>query len=509
MVNSIVCSLNNEVSMKKLNQKMLYRSTPGWFATFSSGGKWDYPKHISYLDKLLVKFSNRKFKRLLVNMPPRHGKSELISKYFPAWYLASNPGHRLILSSYSASFASVWGRKVKDLIDTAGNKMLGINLRKDVNGSREFMIDEHGGGMCSVGARGSITGRGADLFIIDDPVKNEMESGSRRIRDNLWNWFNSTAFTRLEPDGIMIIIMTRWHEDDLTGRIMKNFNVMKNIDIMDNSIIIPDNAWLQVSLPLVSGENDILGRNQGDPLWPQRFGKAAVENIKSTVGNYWFSAMYQQAPVSDTGNLFRSKYFQYFTSDNLFYYLQTFNSGKITRYKSDCHIYATIDLAVTTNESSDYTAAVIFAVTKTNEILILDVRREKIEGAEHLNFLHSIFNRWKPQLIGIESVQYQISLVQVALRAGLPVKSMTAHKNKRARAMGIATFLEGGKIFFAQNAHWLNDFESELLNFPNGQYDDMTDAFSYIAEIISPLSNNLPASRRNGDLPDKGIGRNF
>jgi len=495
--------------MKKLNKKMLSRTTPGWFATFTSDGKWDYPNHISYLDNLLVKFSNRKFKRLLVNMPPRHGKSEFISKYFPAWYLVNNPSHRIILSSYSAAFATLWGRNVKDIIDSFGEKLFGINLRKDVKGAGDFIIEKYGGGMCSVGARGSITGRGADLFIIDDPVKNEMESFSQRMRDNLWNWFNATAFTRLEPDGLMIIIMTRWHEDDISGRIMKNFNVIKNIDITDDSIIIPDNSWLQVSLPLIATENDILGRNEGEPLWPQRFNKNSVLNIKSTVCSYWFSAMYQQEPISASGNIFRRKFFQYFESDNNFYYLHTFNSEKITRYKSDCIKYATIDLAVTTNESSDYTVAVIFAVTKTKEILILEVQREKIEGAEHLNFIQNIFYKWKPAQIGVEAVQYQVSLVQSALKAGLPVNKLSAHNNKIARALGIASYLEGGRVFFMQNAHWLNDFEEELLNFPNGQHDDMVDAFAYIANIVEIQSNNMPAGKKQHELPGSKISSNF
>jgi len=169
------------------------------------------PAHLEVIEKALIDVVNGKIKRLMINMPPRHGKSEKISKYFPAWYLLTKPNNRIILSSYEANFAASWGRKVRNLIAEFGY-LKGVFLDPKANAADRFFIKGFKGELNTAGAGGAITGKGADVIIIDDPVKNAEQAQSPVYQEKIWDWYRSTAYTRLEPDGAIIIIMTRWHQ---------------------------------------------------------------------------------------------------------------------------------------------------------------------------------------------------------------------------------------------------------------------------------------------------------
>ncbi|MBI5325043.1 MAG: phage terminase large subunit [Ignavibacteriae bacterium] len=431
-----------------------------------------------------------------MNMPPRHGKSELISKYFPAWYLGCHPNHNVILVSYSSSFAVSWGRKVKSLINEFGENYFGIKINPEETSSASFglvpsypFINAYGT-MNSVGAGGPITGKGADLLIIDDPIKNDEEAHSKTIRDNIWDWFNSTALTRLEPDGIIIIIMTRWHQDDLCGRLLKQMETEKykpNAGFDD---------WTILNLPAISGENDMLGREPGEPLWEKRFPLKKLESIKNSIGSYWFSALYQQNPSPEGSGIFKRTNFRYFSTDGTTCILKKGEGDQKIISESECRCYATIDLAVSDKETADYTVSIIFKVTKDNDILIYDIIRERFSGVDHPALVEQIFNRWNPLTLGIEGTQYQISLVQMMLRKGYPITSLSSKGDKTTRAMPMATKLENHLVYFRLNASWLLDFEDELIQFPNGTHDDQVDAFAYISEIVFSFSNSKPASSK-------------
>lgn len=197
------------------------------FAKFASLGYWKEAPHLKLIADNLEKLEARNIKRLIVNMPPRHGKSELISKYFPLWYMIKNPSHRIILTSYNTKFAEYWGGEIMNIIYDIGDE-LGVKISKNKHARGSFQIEGHKGSMQCVGAGGSLTGLGANLIIIDDPIKNNTEADSQIVRENLWDWLLSTVYTRLEPDGVIAIVMTRWHKDDICGRIIKKF--MSNDD---------------------------------------------------------------------------------------------------------------------------------------------------------------------------------------------------------------------------------------------------------------------------------------
>ena len=451
--------------------------SPAKFASFLTKGKFKQPAHIKEIDKYLMEMILGKYHKLIVNMPPRHGKSELISKYFPAWFLCHFPDKKIIFTSYNANFAKLWGLNVMEIIREYGN-LYNIEIDKNLRSSSDFRIANHRGGMSAVGAGGAITGKGCDLLIIDDPIKNQMEANSQIIRDKIWDWFLATAYTRLEPDGLLVIIMTRWNDDDLCGRIIKKIN-------SDS-----EDSWKTLIIPAIAETNDPLGRKENTALWEKRFSIKKLLDIKNTIGAYWFSALYQQRPAPKEGNIFNRNHFKYFSMKNYEIIYQK-NEKIYSLNLNECRIYVSIDLAVNSKQTSDYTVAIVFAVNNENDIFILEIIRERFEGADHIELVKNIYAKWKPVLIGIEKVQYQLTLIQQSLRIGLPIIELIPDSDKVSRSLAIASRMRSGKVYFKENANWLNDFEDELLNFPLGRYKDQVDAFAYIARMIEPNSASL------------------
>jgi predicted phage terminase large subunit-like protein len=457
---------------------MINLNTPALTAYRISSGKFAYPRHISFIDKQLIDLVSGKSKRLIFNLPPRHGKSELISKYFPFWYLCNFPDNRIIFCSYEASFAQSWGRKVISLIDEFGNDLFGIKLKQNPQTAAYFEIENHNGSMTSVGAGGSITGRGADLIIIDDPVKNDEEANSITYREKLWDWFRSTVYTRLEPNGSIILIMTRWHEDDLCGRILNEF--------ADS-----EEKWKLIKLPAFACDDDQLCRSVGEPLWSKRFNKRKLNDIAKSVGEYWFNALYQQTPQSAGGGIFKRKHFRYFEQTPGHFILFQGENEKIIEL-STCKFWVTVDLAISLSTSADYTVLAVVAVTPNYEFIVVDIIRKRVEPSEHIELLKDVYSQYSPLLIGIESVQYQSALIKSAANIGLPVKELRPDADKFTRALPLAAKIETGTVYFKKDAVWLRDLESELLTFPKSKHDDQVDALSYLTKLVSFGSSNLP-----------------
>lgn len=459
-------------------------------AEIITNGNFKSPLHIIELEKIILAGFEGKFKRIIVNLPPRHGKSELISKYLPFWYLGNFPENRIILTCYSSALAKTFGRRVMQLIDEFGEKTFALKLNPKSRSAERFDILNHQGGMDSLGALGAITGKGANLLIIDDPVKNDAQANSAKMRDNLWDWFMSTALTRLEPNGVLLLVMTRWHEDDICGRIIMTQNcTYYKKDRKYNNI-----DWLIVKIPAVAEKNDPLRRKVGEALWQERYDFKALEEIRLTIGSRWFGALYQQSPSPADGAIFRRKYFRYFSEDEEYYYMltPTETSDRIVRHKIHCRVFAVADLALSTKETADYTVIIVFAATPENDVLIIDVIRERFEGAMHLNLIKQVFERYNPNVIGIESVQYQKTLIQQCMSEGLRVSELKPRDDKKTRALPMQAKLEAGKVYFKKSAVWLEEFEKELLQFPNAKHDDQVDAFAYIAYILSSSSENNP-----------------
>ncbi|MEQ8788911.1 MAG: terminase family protein [Pirellulaceae bacterium] len=259
-------------------------ATPATFAAWSSRGRWQMAPHLRLIDQALMDMLRGIGPRLLVvEAPPRHGKSELISRHLPAWFLGRYPERRVMLASYEAHLARSWGRKARQLLQDHGPTMFGVRLSPNRRAASEWELAEHGGGMVTAGAGGALTGRGADLLIIDDPIKNAEQALSQKMRDKIWDWWQSTASTRLEPGGCAVVMMTRWHTDDLVGKLLRQ-------------AARDGEATRRLSLPALAVENDPLGRSPGEPLWPRRWPREALARRRLSVEARWWQAMYQQRP---------------------------------------------------------------------------------------------------------------------------------------------------------------------------------------------------------------------
>lgn len=461
--------------------------TPAAMAYHVSRGKWRPAKHLLYTSRKLVNVAARRTKRLIVTEPPRHGKSELISRYFPAWYLGIFPDERIILTSYEADFAASWGRKARDTVEEFGGELFGIRVRQDSSAANRWDIEGHSGGMVTAGAGGPITGRGGNVIIIDDPFKNAEEANSKRIRDKVWEWYQSTLYTRLEPGGAIIIVMTRWHEDDLVGRLLNP----EYGEVED---------WEIINLPAVAEEGDVLGREPGEALWPERYDLAELKRIKKTVGSYWWNALYQQKPSPAAGNKFKRAWFRYFEIDDEHVVLHT--PGEEQERKrvplNQCWCFQTCDPAASTKTSADYFVLATWLVTPNRDLLLRDIIRTRLEGPDQPKLFEQGYRRWNPKLQGVETKNMGLTLYQELRRKGLPVLDLKAETDKETRALPVMARMEAGTVYFLQGASWLGDYEDELLVFPNGEYDDQVDVTSYAGIIVAGRRHTGPVAKPAG-----------
>jgi predicted phage terminase large subunit-like protein len=303
-----------------------------------------------------------------------------------------------------------------------------------------------------------------NCLIIDDPVKNAEEANSKTYRDKAAEWYKSTAYTRIEPGGAVVIIQTRWHEDDLSGRLLTEE---------------PD-KWTVISLPALADHADPLGRQPGEPLFPKRYDVPALEEIKRTLGGYWWNALYQQRPQSQEGGLFKQQYFKYWKPmDN------GYDLGHKKIPTSTCRIFQTCDPAASTKTTADYFVLSTWAQTKDNDLVLLDVLRARLEGPDQVSLFRQQYHRWSPAFQAVESVGLGKTLYQLLVREGLPIRELKPDRDKVTRALPAAARMEAGTIYFPANAPWLADFESELLTFPTGVHDDQVDTLSYAVQLIA------------------------
>jgi predicted phage terminase large subunit-like protein len=410
-------------------------------------------RHIEYIAKRIEALPPGG--QLVVCAPPRHGKSLLCSVGLPVWVLLRSPQARIIIASYEADFARTWGRRVRDAY-----RALGGVIRGDVAAASRWDTPE-GGGLVAVGVGGPITGRGADWLIVDDAVKNAAEAQSEARREAMWDWWRSVARTRLEPEGRAVVIGTRWHEDDLLGRLLRE----------------EGQTATTVCLRAVAEEDDELGRRPGEALWPERFPLEELERIRAELGGYWWNALYQQRPADIEGAFFRRSWFRYAYREGG----QLVVGDEERCSERDCRRIAAVDLATSTSKTADYTVGVVGLLTPGRRLVVVDVWRERAEGPDVTAMLVKLWQHHEPERIAVESNGYQLSVIQALRREGLPVVPVRADKSKEARALYLATMMEAGSVYMLRGASWLADLEAELLSFPRGQHDDQVDALVYLA----------------------------
>lgn len=427
--------------------------SPRIFARKVSGGRWTCPKHLEYLNERLLDIAAGKCNRLMVFLPPRHGKSEFISKYFSAWYLGTFPDRRVILTSYEADFAAQWGRRARELIEEHGKLSFTekIEVMPDSSSASRWDIKGHTGGMVTAGVGGPITGKGADLAIIDDPVKNAEQASSKTYRDKAWEWYQSTLYTRLEPNGAIILIMTRWNQGDLAGRILE--------DMQQGG-----EQWEVINLPAIAESNDQIARPVGTPLWPERFGLPELEKIKRTVGSYYWAALYQQRPTPQEGGMFKRQWFEI-----------------VDDYPRQCRKVRRWDLAAS-QQKGDWTSGLLLGEWQ-GIFYVIDLQhvRENPAGVEALvrqtaerdSISTMIRMEQEPGSSGVNTIDNYARRVLV----GYTFKGVPSTGPKEVRAQPVSAAAEAGNIKIVRGP-WNAAFLDEVTLFPNGDHDDIVDVLS-------------------------------
>lgn len=436
--------------------------TPGGFARVASGGKWHLPRHLQLLNRYLSELAARRIKRLIVQEPPRHGKSEFCSKYFPAWYTGTFPHHRTALCSYEANFAAEWGGKSRELLERWGS-LFKTRVKQNSRASDNWATDA-GGGMVTTGIGGPLTGRGCNCLIIDDPIKNAEESLSPTIRDRHWDWWQSTASTRLEPDGVVLVLMTRWNDDDLVGRIMA----------------AEPGVWTVLSLPAIAGENDALGRQPGEALWPERWPIEALEAKRRALDPFWWNALYQQVPGNHARSEWPKEYFDDLLTDDW----------------PTAHGFEVSSLAIDPSKgkdakSGDYSAEVFAGLSRGRLWVDADLERRTTDKIVDDALRHVL--RFAPNGVGIEANQFQELLGPIFLAnaaekrmAPPPLFMIDNQVAKALRIRRLGPYL-ANKLLRIRNNSGGRLLVEQLKQFPHGQHDDGPDALEMALRLIVEL----------------------
>lgn len=487
-----------------VDKKVLARSSPAGLAWWASGGRegvesaWIPADHLLLLSQKLVDVAMGRIPRLIVTMPPRHGKSELISKYFPAWYLGTFPDNKVMLASYADSFAAQWGRRARDVLDEEGPELFGVKVDPETAGGQLWEVDGHSGIMVTAGVGGGLTGKGANVLIIDDPVKNSEQAQSATTRDMHHDWWKSTARTRLQKGAGVVLVMTRWHEDDLAGRLLEDMgedgdqweilNLPGLAEWTDEelkeatSAIISDGGNLDDVEKWKLDWRDILGRKYGDALWPVMFDEANLKQTAKAMGTYWFTAMYQQRPSPAEGMLFKKKNFRYFEKHENGLCTIHRDSGPLIFDPAYGTKFSTMDVAASESEDADFTVFSTWVVTPDKDMLLWDRERVKFEGPDLAPFVRRKYYEQKPSIIGIERLGYGLAIIQELIRDGLPIIRLEPDKDKVSRALPACARYEEHKIFHPMGTTWVeSEWEKELLAFPNAAHDDQVDTVAYAA----------------------------
>jgi predicted phage terminase large subunit-like protein len=460
---------------------MLAKHDFSFFMDYQSDGQDIDGKHLDVLDATLMKVSAGELKRVIITMPPRHGKSERVSKKFPAWHVGKFPEDEIIVSSYALGLSRDFSVIARDTLKEHGGKVFDYELSKSRQAGESWGIEGHRGGINAAGVGGPITGKGARIAIIDDPVKNAEEANSEVIRENIWQWYQTTLLTRLTPDGRIIVVMTRWHEDDLVGRLLKK----EKEDIANGEKI--KERWTIVNMPAYAEEDDILGREVGEPLWPEfGFTKEVMEQKRLDVGSYTWSALYQQRPSAAGGTIFKRIHFRYFREDTI-YNQQYFIVGEKKYEKLKCWAFQTVDTANSEKTINDYFVVSTWYVTPENDLLWYDAYRTHVTGPDQKPLLKEQNYRYRPRFQAIEDKTFGTNLIQECKREGMTIRPIKVDKDKVTRSLVIAARYEVGKVYHRESMPNLTDVEDELLSFPRGKHDDAVDTASMAGEIVHEM----------------------
>jgi predicted phage terminase large subunit-like protein len=417
--------------------------------------------------------------RLAIFVPPRHGKSELASRRFPAWFMGRNPQLQFISASYNSELAGDFGREVRNIVASPEFRAVfpAVSLAPDSRAQDRWNTAQ-GGSYVAAGVNTAITGRGADILSIDDPVKDRAEADSQLQRDRTWNWYTSTAYTRLMPGGRIVVTSTRWHEDDLAGRLLA-------------AQATGGDQWHVLELPALD--------DAGEALWPDAYPVDVLERIRAAIGSRDWSALYQGRPAPDTGDYFRREWLRPVNT------VPPLNSLRV---------YGASDYAVTA-DGGDWTVHVVVGMDPDGRLWLLDLWRGQASSEVWVDAFCDLVRMWSPIGWAEEGGQIRAGVgpfLERRLRergAYIGRRQFPTRGDKAVRAQSIRGRMAMDGLHYRADAAWRSDLESELMAFPAGKHDDQVDALGLVGQLLNlmevgsvpdPSRPKLPLGAITGDM---------
>ena len=435
--------------LNKYNQLEKQESCQSDFITFVKSQWPDFieGRHHKIIGEKFNKIAEGKLKRLIVCLPPRHTKSEFASTYFPAWMMGLRGNLKIIQSTHTAELAVRFGRRVRNIIDSEEYQSVFPKLKLEAdNKSAGRWTTNEGGESFYAGVGGAITGRGADLLIIDDPV-SEQDALSPTAMDSIYDWYTSGPRQRLQPGGIIVIVMTRWSTKDLVGRLLKK----QDGDFSDR--------WDLVEFPAIMPESD-------EPLWPEFWNKDELLGVKDALPISKWNSQWMQDPTAEEGSIVKREWWGKW-------------EGDVPPYS---YVIQSYDTAFSKKETADYSAITTWAVF-TNEadgvenIILLDAKRVRLDFPELKKLAWEEYKYWEPDCVLIEAKASGTPLTQELRRMGIPVTAYTPSRgqDKIARMNSVAPIFESGMVW-APDTDFSEDVVEEMASFPYGDFDDYCDS---------------------------------
>jgi predicted phage terminase large subunit-like protein len=434
------------MKQKELQQKKFIKFVEAVWPTFIAG------RHHARMAEAFERVANGTCKRLIINMPPRHTKSEFASYLLPAWFLGKFPHKKVIQASHTAELAVGFGRKVRNLVDSEvyRNIFPNLSLSADSKAAGRWNTSK-GGDYFAIGVGGAVTGKGADVLIIDDP-HSEQEAALAQVNpdiyDKVYEWYTSGPRQRLQPGGSIVIVMTRWSLRDLTGQVIKSSAARGGDD------------WEVIEFPAILPS--------GNPLWPEFWSKDELEALHTELPNSKWMAQYQQQPTSDSSAIIKREWWKVWEGE---------------RPPQCDYILQTWDTAFEKNTRADYSACTTWGIFYNDEdhgqanIILLNAFKERMEWIELKEKAFEHYREWEPDSILIEKKATGAPLIYEFRAMGIPAQEFTPGKgsDKISRLNAVSDIIASGKVWVPET-RWAEELIDEIASFPSGEHDDLVDA---------------------------------
>lgn len=493
-----------ELARRELMRRRLVYYITQFRPDYNAG--WVHQDICRRLERFMEQVARRESPRLMLFMPPRHGKSTIVSDEFESWSLGHHPDWEIISASYAVSLPIGFSRRIRDRIDSKDYQAVfpRTKLRSDSRGVEEWLTTE-GGRFRAAGVEGGITGTGCHILSIDDPIKDYQEAQSETVRDNAYNWYTTTARTRLAPGGGILITQTRWHDGDLAGRLLTDRDALIEAGVAQDEL----DDWEVVSYPALAEADEYLYpdgtiqvapedppedarllRREGEALHPERYSARELRTIRNTTPKPQWNALYQQNPVPDTG--------EYFTTDMFRFY------PALMGVHEEYTFFSAWDLAIGQKNSNDWVVGAVGALHANGGLYVVDLVRARFNTGGIVNAVIGMGKKWpEMQLVGLEDGQIWKTMAPLLEQAMTESHATFALDNslkpttdKLIRARPLQQRMQMGQLLLPTVQPWSDKVQQELLRFPSGVHDDIVDALAWLARMALRIGPPMPRSGR-------------